>query len=1641
MDDSLNQRLIPIACRYVPYDQWLVTHIQPSWKISQLKLYILSKCIGTPFHSDTHPLAHRPPSPITFAPDPKQRSVSPILFASPARSRVRARSRTLDSNNNRNTKGKTKASASGSDRKDRVEQDDDVSRGYEEDDEWDGNDTEDDDDLVGDTPSAGARKYLPNKDSPNHPVPSSSKSNPSLRTSLQDNDLSRSGPVSPNIKRSVTPSSLSRSTTRITSSTTVSSHNISYSATPSTSIHTSSEVLPSPPPAAYTLIRFSTGQLLENGLLVSNYDLAPYELLELHGEHAPSMTKPDFPPHHQYRSHSKNRTLYPGPYPSLTTQEQGQQKRLIRHIVTLDRSNVQAYVTPYWEGWVRALRVINRDDLDAVMRYEAEQNRKLRKSRNHSTSGAISDSNNGRDARNLYSGMDWGFGAAVGMGGLGTSLGVMVGEEALRITDADGLVMGSEGEIGAGEKGRDFKKKRGGKEPKRKSNFEWTERWVVIRDGMLHVCKDREDINPTDRRPLSSLVTLRGVEHLASYPSATTSPFASSFEPHPHATPIPTSTPDPHAFIPFAIGSREKVKVSDVNNHSKYVVCARFRTRPTHAMNQAILSGGGGGGGVGEGSSKPKPTVSILPRPRPSSSASAQSSLAHRDRKLLPSPSLASLLQPKGKDQGRRLSRHRSQYTITSTATAASAPASIPPSSFARPSLRPLVVPNNPDSGVSVGPSAGRASVSPSVGVGLVRRRSTTVSSPPAVSMQIGSGGGSRYSSEAEGGDGDDDDDDGELRFSSQLKGKWKAREDQDFSYTGWIGAGGKVDEVGRTRERAAESGDDRGGSTGGGAEKPPVVFSEQQARVSIEYPGKDEFKSGQSVGASGRRTYTSGMLPPVSPTATTSSRGPSVTTEGDGGTARPDSRPSSPASSSSYNNMSSPIFAHGSESDWEKDLFGVHGRRQQPYHYGYRHAYRWKETKETREFYTQPSAVRRDWKGREKEKGPGWGGAGDKEHGKLKGKAKEKEKEKEKEKDKGKGKTASKNVRRSDQYEWIILDMGCNTAFNSILRVLHRHVPPISSSFRSKFPYELPPESTANEPDPSYHSPHSSSSKPGIPSTRARKRSKSGDGYNSSPTSTTNNDSHRRPHRHQRQLTLSSLASTPRSPTWTERLGVLPYPEWRVSVVKRAQRAALGDVGNAMLYYLFQDIQLGDLLSEVEGEGGKERKRRSAQSYGSNATATTRPAQGSESDDTGRFYLDIGSSGESSEAEWHGWMLDLSRQAQAQAEREGADVSDLSTNAPQFYNHRRYEAGRRAALEPSGTVTSPSSQPSSAIVPSTDFSMTRRLSGVMPKLLSAAVNTSEQDSGQRDYSRLHRSSTPPIALTSLSSPSSSESLMQRRLAGLVSPKPQPLRIPGPSLYHSTSMYANLLRSETITQDRPLRRPSMPHLTVEQKPSSGASGSGYGRPSGSGAVPMLRSTPPSFHQSQGWGNVFGERKKHKYDESVSASVSSGSPESPAIQRRASSAGLVGVSIGGSLGRSASFFSGAGFWRKDSKEPKEGKAEHDERDKKGKGKAKAVEDEDDNKQVGTSRKPRFSLLSLPTASTPPHPEPRSLLVRSPTYSSFLRRPTSGSSLLSAEEEPPLLPTARVEKKKTKRRSGIAREVEKFVRGFDDDYHED
>lgn len=126
--------------------------------------------------------------------------------------------------------------------------------------------------------------------------------------------------------------------------------------------------------SVFTLIRFSTGQILEEHFFVSWYDLGPHELVELHCSSPPTTfaralifgqmlmnggslilpipSQNSIPDRHDsFPSPAVSATL------GLTLAEPLRLTRLPRH-------DLASYTEPYWEGWIRILRVMWQSDLD-----------------------------------------------------------------------------------------------------------------------------------------------------------------------------------------------------------------------------------------------------------------------------------------------------------------------------------------------------------------------------------------------------------------------------------------------------------------------------------------------------------------------------------------------------------------------------------------------------------------------------------------------------------------------------------------------------------------------------------------------------------------------------------------------------------------------------------------------------------------------------------------------------------------------------------------------------------------------------------------------------------------------------------------------------------------------------------------------------------------------------------------------------------------------------------------------------------------------------------------------------------------------------------------------------------------------------
>ncbi|KIK60974.1 hypothetical protein GYMLUDRAFT_599350 [Collybiopsis luxurians FD-317 M1] len=299
-------KLLTVACRFVPYDQWLVTHVDSSWTITQVKSWILAKCIANnsigspPSPSPNLPPINPPTKPKT---KPARRPASPIIFAefSPVDGNpARAPGHNLDEpvkeekpkRRKRRGRGRpispiTFAPIGNGDQGDESDYDpfktqeaegEVIGMGYEEDDEWESSEEGTDIDeleLELDSKPRRGRRANRNQYLGFHDRPLADQQSPALP-----------------------PSATSRALTKI-----------NPAAIPRGSFSTYH-------PRLLTVIRFSTGQILEKHYTVQDYELKPYELLEIHR---------------------------------------------LGVVAKLPREVTSKYIEPYWEGWVKALRVVFRE--------------------------------------------------------------------------------------------------------------------------------------------------------------------------------------------------------------------------------------------------------------------------------------------------------------------------------------------------------------------------------------------------------------------------------------------------------------------------------------------------------------------------------------------------------------------------------------------------------------------------------------------------------------------------------------------------------------------------------------------------------------------------------------------------------------------------------------------------------------------------------------------------------------------------------------------------------------------------------------------------------------------------------------------------------------------------------------------------------------------------------------------------------------------------------------------------------------------------------------------------------------------------------------------------------------------------------
>ncbi|KAJ8523135.1 hypothetical protein ONZ45_g402 [Pleurotus djamor] len=273
---------------------------------------------------------------------------------------------------------------------------------------------------------------------------------------------------------------------------------------------------------------------------------------------------------------------------------------------------------------------------------------------------------------------------------------------------------------------------------------------------------------------------------------------------------------------------------------------------------------------------------------------------------------------------------------------------------------------------------------------------------------------------------------------------------------------------------------------------------------------------------------------------------------------------------------------------------------------------------------------------------------------------------------------------------EWIVMDVRNDHAFSSLLRIFHRMFPdPIDSAFVSGL------SSTA---------PLSTTSSPTAPTPPTLRTSSSQDSLIGSTRLSYHTSKSRRSRRRESvfSTSLSVQANT---------FGALPYPEWRIDIAVKAQKAGMGDVGRAMGWMLWgrrltgEDDSLKEehsVHSSMKSKGSKGRRKskqpdqNSLASRGSgsgkpngassskksvrsnNSTLTPTPSTREDpyaSDVSGgvssdEFGLDPSdeSDGYSSEAEWQSWMADLHRQARVRHQHQiELDRRPVQNEAPNF--------------------------------------------------------------------------------------------------------------------------------------------------------------------------------------------------------------------------------------------------------------------------------------------------------------------------------------------------------------------------------------
>ncbi|KAF9461594.1 hypothetical protein BDZ94DRAFT_1263415 [Collybia nuda] len=1666
-----NDARLDIACRYIPHDQWITTHIDPSWKIRVVKQWFLSKCTGStfdappsqaPLHVHVTPLRHprkkghgskktptdagdsagageRPVSPITFAPDPRQRPISPILFAKAGTvGRERRRPREPVTDETKSTSGTATPTLSGGTGSvgdpEEVSEKEVDKEGYEEDNEWDPADEYEDEDEDDDD---------------------------------EDDDLGL--PISP-ISMSPLGGAILPTSKKI-------------SATLGSPLNGKPD---STPPGIYTLIRFSTGQILEDEYLVSWYNLAPHELLELHSHVSkPLEERTSYPTRSK---HTRNASIF-----STTTTGGADPPNLYekQYLPRLDRTVLSRYILPYFEGWVMALRVVWRGDTFS---------------------------------QTFYGGGTGFASAGFGSGAQFTesAYGLPVGEDSRRRGRRRGQREGDGGEMGGGHRTH------GHGQVGRTTSLEWRSRWLVVSEGWVRLYRAREPIQgseenpPTHEFPFSALITLRGKEHFERRTHLSQKPHSNTYQ---RSKPYHEHGNDMHSIHSNAASSRNhnhrslslnrsqsRSRSRAGHHHTEYesdshsdsqttggvvkagrerrrdrvhsgagrvnhndgpdlgegeeerrIVCMKFQTRSKwelpkeeppvvqekrYASTQAGFSGGGwdglgmgvtsfvtvGHSGAGKLKDKEKKKEKEKERERERERAKEK-----EEKKV------------KAKYKKERKLDKRGLEQALAHGAGGDGPYSQELSiSGARESSRAFV-------GGGEWKDRARARTVGGQTKDKEKEKENERAMGIGMSLSLGLGLASWKGDKKPRASG--------LTASRSTVGTSESQGTSSTTRTPGTSISYTTPSSSYTRPKATSSGDDNDldqepmhedGDVHEDSSGSEVLFARLNNGEGFYSDGENDYKAASkgprlpaevkvvsdeddAEGSVPSDTETAPLHQPLHPHM-------DPTTDSEGSVA-----------------LSDPVFAHSDEDCSDEDdvvacMDGFTAEDKRTHRFGYRYGYRYETVRD---------------QGKQ-EMGAGETERGEENVGKVKDvtkirKARPRQLEREQKEDKEKG-------------EWVILDLGGDLAFSSFLRILHRHFPPpISSSFITGYPtFSTPTPMSTPTPTPTptpFPSPTSPRSPVSVtpfvwPSSSENLLGNIGtrDPEPPSPLSTSSRGSRFRFEPPQHPAVLASLAVHAPLPVH-KTFGALPYPEWRLEVAERAQKAGMGDVGSAMRWILWGCAeQLADDLAEVqnrnrggdEANGGSSKEKGKMRSFTlKNRRQSTSSAIGAKpgslydsdaSEDTGKILMNMSDSeGEGSEAEWHGWMADLHRQhqAQAQKEREAAEAAlkpqseEEDEDAPpknRADDLRRYLEQRRA-LEPHGVVTT--ATPITASIqttPSNTLYSPSSSESLAHRQRVRALSLSPVD--------ISSSATTPYPSSSLSHQHTPSSSPPDNFADRKHILP-----PGATLSHSTSLYASDLRGTSV---EPSRRPSMPILTAEQS---------FSLVGGSAIAPqasILRSptattftfpaSGSSISHSPPFSPAFSSGFNQHEMTTISSTVTTGAATMP---RRASSAGLMNIGgVSGSLGRSSSVLvRSGGLLKKDAlKEAERVREKEREKEKKAKDKedrlrekeekAKEKEKEKSKGKEKAKARPKLSLAT-PSSSATSNPTQSEQLaqhqVRSPTMDSIMRRVRSGSNLRQTDLEDKQQPTSPNQEgygaSSSKKKGALVHGVEKIVRHLD------